>query len=304
LSLPALVREAVGAMQPEADAKGVTLVIDIDTSVHNVEADSVRLQQIIWNLLHNAIKFTPQNGTVSVRLRPEGNQAKLEVEDTGAGIHSEFLPHVFGMFRQADASKTRRYGGMGIGLALVRQLAELHGGRVEAASAGPGQGARFTVWLPCDSAAREGTSDAPERTETEPALAGLRVLVVDDTRDVAEMLGRMLQLEGAEVVLATSASEALARGKEATFDVVLSDVAMPEMDGCDLLRELRSRPRTAAVPAIALTGFGRQVEVDATRAAGFALHLVKPVQRRELVDAVRHALTSHAAIGRDDRTTS
>jgi signal transduction histidine kinase/ActR/RegA family two-component response regulator len=295
LALAPLVQEAVSTMQPEARARGVTLGVEIGDPVLTVEADSIRIQQILWNLIHNAIKFTPEGGAVVVRLQPVESMAELVVEDTGTGIPPEFLPHIFDLFRQADATKTRRYGGMGIGLALVQQLTELHGGNVDASSDGVGEGARFRVRLPRLPQGTAIRSDDPVAHPSSRTLSGQRILIVEDTADVAEMLRRGLAAEGAQVSVATTAHEALQRCQEQRFDLLLSDVAMPDMDGCELLLALRARPETVRLPAIALTGFGRPNEVEATRAAGFALHLVKPVQLQQLVGAVLDTVAKAAA---------
>ena len=286
-SLAATVNEAVLLIHNEADAKQISLNVKLTPEPLIVEADVLRVQQIIWNLLSNAIKFTLNGGQLQVILEKEGSDAKLLVEDTGEGIASEFLPHVFKMFRQADARTTRRHSGMGIGLALVRQLVELHGGRVEAESAGIGRGARFTVWLPIQT--EVAVTDESSLQETSGKLVGLRILVVDDTPDTLDVMRYLLEMEGAQGKTATRGVEALQMAENMDFDLILSDISMPEMDGYELLRELRKLPRAAHMPAIALTGFGRSEDVDQARAAGFCTHLTKPIVFDQLIEAVQSA---------------
>jgi signal transduction histidine kinase/CheY-like chemotaxis protein len=290
IQLVPLLTDAVEAVRDETDLKRIELQVKLTEEPLLVEADPVRVQQIVWNLLHNAVKFTPQGGRVLLGLEQEEDQARLVVEDTGQGVDPAFLPGLFEMFRQADARTGRRQGGLGIGLALVRQLAELHGGRVGAESEGPGRGSRFTVWLPLLTT-HPAVPPVPVRRQA-GSLLGVRVLVVDDSADTTAMLRQLLEREGAEVAAATSGSEALRIAEERSFDVVLSDLSMPGMDGFALLRELRSRPRTAAVPAIAVTGFGQEEDIARTRAAGFFAHLTKPVQIAQLIEATRAALAS------------
>jgi signal transduction histidine kinase len=284
VALVPLLADAVEAVRADAEAKGVALEVKPAEESLLVEADAVRVRQILWNLLHNAVKFTPGGGRVVVRLHQEGERARLEVEDTGLGLDPDFLPDLFEMFRQAEAGSSRRYGGLGIGLALVRQLVELHGGEVRAESEGLGRGARFTVWLPLRRFSGEAAAAPPGEAGS---LAGVRVLVVDDSEDTVWMLTRLLETEGAEIAAATSGPEALRLAGEADFDLVLSDLSMPGMDGYDLLRELRLRPRTAEVPVLALTGFGQAEDAERTRTAGFSAHLSKPVELQKLLEAVR-----------------
>ena len=288
VSLAALVAEAAEALRPEAEARGVALRVERSGDAALAQADPVRVQQIVWNLVQNAVKFTPDGGEVTVRLEREGDEARLTVEDTGQGMDPRFLPDVFEMFRQVESGASRRYGGLGIGLALVRQLAELHGGRVQAESEGEGQGARFSVWLPLLTAGPEAAAVAAGPRAG--SLADVRVLVVDDSDDTTAMLRQLLQFAGAEVATAASGAEALRLAEGRDFDIVVSDLAMPGMDGYELLRELRSRPRTAEVPALAVTGFGQSEDADRTRAAGFSAHLAKPVEIASLVEAALAAL--------------
>jgi len=276
-------------------------VIEVDLTPEPliVEADPVRVRQIAWNLLTNAVKFTPARGRVKVKLTKDGEEARLEVSDNGAGIAPETLPHIYDMFLQADTGTTREHGGLGIGLALVKQLVEMHRGRIEAQSDGIGRGARFTVWLPLDRAAlpavkledleRERRLSAFEAHPSPPPggkLAGLRVLVVDDTAENAESLGALLGLEGALVRIAMSAEEALLIAEQRDFDCIVSDIAMPNMDGHALLTELRKRPRTKTTPAIALTGYDRAADAARAHDAGFDEHVAKPADIEQLVDMI------------------
>lgn len=292
VALVPLLTDAAEGVRGDADAKGIRLEVEIPEEPLPIEADAVRVRQIIWNLLHNAVKFTPEGGKVTIRLDREGGEARLMVKDTGQGMDAAFLPDVFEMFRQAEAGLSRRHGGLGIGLALVRQLVELHGGRVRAESEGTGKGSCFTVWLPILS------SEGGRVTGARPvagALAGVRVLVVDDSEDTAAMLFHLLKSAGAEVETASSGPEALRRTESEAFDVILSDLSMPGMDGYELLRELRSRPKTAGVPVLAVTGFGQTEDVERTRAAGFSAHLAKPVLLARLVEAAREAIEQPSA---------
>ena len=284
-SLSTIIKDAIETVRKEANSKSVTLSIELDPDVLVVEGDPIRLGQIAWNLLNNAIKFTPASGHVSVRLMKDDSHALLVIEDNGQGIALDFLPHVFEIFRQADASIVRKQGGMGIGLALVKQLAELHDGTVSAESAGPGKGARFTVRLPLYQV---GPAALPEsRTGATGALNAKFILVVDDSPETTEMLGKLLELEGAFVESARSGREALEIAKRKNFDLVISDISMPEMDGYELLQKLRALPDMADIPAVALTGYGRTNDVERALNEGFAEHLTKPLDMDQLLVIVR-----------------
>ena len=285
VSLSTVIKEAVETVSAEVKAKAIALSLNLDTEILVVEGDSVRLGQIAWNLLNNAVKFTPANGEIRITLGQQGHEARLIVEDSGQGIRPEFLPHVFEMFRQADASSSRRQGGMGIGLALVKQLVGLHDGRVEADSAGINRGARFTVWIPLYKPGAEGLLS--EKVGSTGALSSKFVLVVDDSTESTEMLGKLLEIEGAYVDLARSGTEALEIANKKRFDLVISDISMPEMDGYQLLRKLRALPNMDHVPAIALTGYGRTADIERAHAEGFAEHLTKPIDIERLLQIVR-----------------
>ncbi|MEP6568275.1 MAG: PAS domain S-box protein [Acidobacteriota bacterium] len=281
VSMSTVITEAVETVDADLRAKGISLQVDLAEEILMVEGDAIRLAQIAWNLLNNAAKFTPANGEVSVTLQQEGAQAKLVVSDSGQGIAAEFLPHVFEIFRQEDASIARRQGGMGIGLALVKQLTELHDGRVQADSPGVDRGASFSVWIPLYNAGP--FSLRSERVGTTGALLRKCILVVDDSLESMEMLGRLLELEGAFVDVARSGAEALAIANGKRFDLIISDISMPEMDGYHLLKELRKLPQLAKVPAVALTGYGRSVDIQRAHAEGFAEHLTKPIDMDRLL---------------------
>jgi PAS domain S-box-containing protein len=285
VSLSTIITDAIETVRAEATGKRIVLNIAMDSEILVIEGDPVRLGQVAWNLLNNAVKFTPVDGEVKIWLTKDGDDAKLVIEDNGQGISAEFLPHVFEIFRQADASSARRQGGMGIGLALVKQLAELHGGRVSAESEGVGVGARFSVWIPLYKAGVAGLES--ERTGATGALNNKFILVVDDSPETTEMLGKLLQLEGAFVELARSGEEALEIAGRKNFDLVVSDISMPEMDGYQLLQKLRELPSMANVPAVALTGYGRGADVDRALEEGFAEHLTKPLDLDQLLQIVR-----------------
>lgn len=293
LSLAPAISDAVEAVRVDSEGKGVALDVELPEEPILVEADAVRVQQIAWNLLDNAVKFTPTGGRVRVALFLDGDEAKLEVEDSGQGIDPGFLPSVFEMFRQADSGLSRRHGGMGIGLALVRQLVELHGGRVRAESDGIGRGSRFQVWLPLIGAPAEPLEAASALPRG--SLAGFRVLVVDDSPDTVSAIGQLLEIEGARVTTATSGDEALQRARKGGFDLVLSDISMPGMDGYELLQKLRARPETDGLPVIAMTGFGQPEDLERGRAAGFYAYITKPVQIPKLLETARAAVAGGSA---------
>jgi PAS domain S-box-containing protein len=284
VSLSTVISDAIETVKADAAAKEVSINVDLQTEIMMVDGDPVRLGQIVWNLLNNAVKFTPAGGSVTVVLSEDAANAKLLVEDNGQGISPEFLPHVFEIFRQGDGSSVRRQGGMGIGLSLVKQLVELHGGRVTAESEGVGKGSQFTVWIPLHKLA---ISPTQEKTGSTGALSKKFILVVDDSYETTEMLGKLLELEGAYVQTARSGAEALQIAQGKRFDLVVSDISMPEMDGYQLLNNLRQLPEMANVPAVALTGYGRNVDVKRTRDEGFAEHLTKPLDLDQLLQIVR-----------------
>jgi CheY-like chemotaxis protein len=268
----------------------------LDPRAGTVLGDGGRLQQVVWNLLTNAIKFTPKGGRVQVVLERVNSHVEIRVSDSGQGIKAEFVPHLFDRFRQADASTTKRHGGLGLGLSIVKHLVELHGGSVSAKSAGEGQGATFVVSLPIQIVHHPPTT-APQKypvgEPTEPdvpaiSLAGIRILVVDDEPDSRELVRRLLVEYQAAVVVAGSFDEALELFRQCPPDVILSDVGMPGKDGYDLMRAIRALPESdgGRVPAVALTALARAEDRRRALLAGFQAHVSKPVDPDELVAVV------------------
>jgi PAS domain S-box-containing protein len=287
VNLAAVVEAALEAVHPAAHAKGVEIASDLTPVA--VVGDPQRLQQVAWNLLSNAVKFTPAGGRVEVRMGSAGEQVELVVRDTGQGIPADALPHIFDRFRQADSTTTRRHGGLGLGLALVKHVVELHGGTVSAASPGPGQGATFTVLLPVAAPAGPTALEVGARRahETVPSVAldGLRVLVVDDHAETLELFASWLARRGAEVRTASDAAQALAVFPTWRPDVLVSDLAMPGEDGCAFIRKVRGLPAAEGgrVPAIAVTAHGSPEDRLQALASGFQAHIAKPVDPTELV---------------------
>ena len=281
---------AVEGLRPAADAKGIRVQTVIHPEIPDIMGDAARLQQILWNLLSNAIKFTPPGGQVIVELKSDEGEVELSVRDTGLGIAADFLPHVFERFRQADSSTTRPHSGVGLGLAIVRHLVELHGGRISAHSEGENRGALFVVRLPLAARAAATGTDA-HRPKGVP-LQGVRVLIVDDDSDTLEMLSEALEASGAEVSAARSADEALVVLNNGGIDVLVSDIGMPNVDGYALIRRVRALPGSRGrIPAIALTAYARPEDRAEAIDAGFQLHLPKPVE----IDMLQASLASLAA---------
>jgi CheY-like chemotaxis protein/two-component sensor histidine kinase len=292
-----VVAAAYDTVRMAADAKQIDVRLDLDDNVDLASGDPERLQQVVWNLLSNAIKFTPRGGTVAVCTRRDVSYVEISVTDSGQGIPRDFLPHVFERFRQADSTSTRVHGGLGLGLAIVRHLVELHGGTVAVASEGEGRGSRFTVRLPLRAVASDeleglGTSERAEAAgralgDTDQ-LAGVRVVVVDDEPDARELLTAVLEHHGAEVACAGSVDEALPLVEQFGPDVLVSDIGMPVHDGYELIRRLRALPADAArrTPATALTGFARPEDGARAVEAGFDTHMAKPVDPARLVEVV------------------
>jgi len=291
-----IVEAALEAVRPAAELKGVRLQPVLDSHA-TIVGDADRLQQIVWNLLSNAIKFTPRDGRVQVRLRREQSHVELVVADDGQGISPSFLPFVFDRFRQADAKSTRVAGGLGLGLAIVRSIVELHGGVVSAQSDGEGRGATFTVRLPTaplradastPSAQGLGESANPRALECPASLAGTRILVVDDEAETRELLRYLLQQCGSLVTIVDDAARATDAVREGTYDVLISDVGMPEFDGYALIRSVRDLPpeQGGLIPAIALTGYARSEDRTQALVAGFDMHLTKPIEPAELLVVV------------------
>jgi signal transduction histidine kinase/ActR/RegA family two-component response regulator len=292
-----VLEDALTVVQLAAEAKQIELAAPLGDEPVEIVGDAMRLQQVVWNLLQNAIKFTPAGGRVELRLERDDKQARIVVSDTGKGIKPEFLPHIFDRFSQSDMSQTRRHGGLGLGLALVKQLVELHGGTIEAASAGAG--ATFTVTLPLR--APQVAAQKPPRAIAEvvsgqeaipfadlPRLDGVRVLVVDDQEEARLLVAAALGQQGAAVTAVASGAEALALLDRTTFDALILDIAMPDEDGYTVLKKVRAleaeRDAEAGhIPAVALTAYGRSEDRLRTLQAGFLLHVAKPVELPELV---------------------
>jgi PAS domain S-box-containing protein len=291
-SLADVIESALASLEPAASARGIRITTVLG-AVGPINGDPARLQQIVWNLVSNAVKFTPKGGRVGITLTQVDSYASIVVTDTGEGIAPDFLPHVFERFRQADGSTSRVHGGLGLGLAIVKQLVELHGGTVSADSAGVNQGATFTVRLPLALGLHSGLAEGPDArqawngAEPLPALTGLRILVCDDEADAREVVQRLLSDRGATVTVAGSVSEALQWVRQGgTPDVIVSDIGMPREDGYELIRQVRANPATAGVPAAALTALARPEDRRRVLLAGYQTHVAKPVEPSELVAVV------------------
>ncbi|PYS81459.1 MAG: hypothetical protein DMF67_16600, partial [Acidobacteria bacterium] len=288
----AVINSAVEAVKPAAQAKGIRLQIVVDPNAGPVAGDFERLQQVVWNLLSNAVKFTPAGGRVRVSLERADSHAELMVTDNGQGISADFLPHVFDRFRQADSSITRAFGGMGVGLAVVKSIVEMHGGTVRASSEGEGKGASFTVSLPLTSerhaAGRAETKNEPSSSKhprpCPPELDGLKILVVDDEPDTCEVVRATFEHCGSKVKTSTSAAGALALVGEWQPDVLVADISMPEMDGYELIRRVRAQGAQAGgrMPAVALTAMARIEDRVKALSEGYQMHVAKPVEPEEL----------------------
>ena len=287
VSLAAIIDSAVETVRADAAAKNIEIRSNVSDQLLLVDGDRLRLQQIAWNLLNNAVKFTPPGGSIEIRLSGEGESAVLTVEDTGQGIDPGFLPHVFEMFRQADSSRIRWHGGMGIGLALVQQLVQLHNGTVSAESEGTGKGSRFIVRLPLTREAQRPSPSLGSSPVELGVLAQTDFLVVDDSEDTIAMLEQLLKTGGASVTTATNGADALRLASEREFDVILSDISMPGMDGFEFLQRLRKINGRQHVPVVAITGFGRSDDIERARAAGFYSHLTKPLNLQALAEVLQ-----------------
>lgn len=312
VDLAAVARAAVDTVQPVADAKGVVVDSVLDPLAGPVNGDPSRLQQVLWNLLTNAVKFTSRGGSVQVRLKRVESHVELCVIDTGQGMRPEFIPHVFDRFSQADGSNTRQHAGLGLGLAIVKQLVELHGGRVHAESAGLGKGSTFRIELPLPSMGRVTTAadtgdsrhwsliEGAERNSSSPVsgfadFLGLRILIVDDEADALALLRRLFEDSGATVFEASCAAEAIAILRSARPHVLVSDIGMPGESGYGLIRRIRALPAAdgGATPAVALTAYARTEDRTQTALAGFQRHVAKPVEPAELIAMVA-ALTQRS----------
>ena len=293
VDLASIIEAAIATVQPTADTKGVRFQLMLDSAVGPVSGDPHRLQQVVWNLLSNAIKFTPGGGLVEIKLKESRCKAEITVSDTGEGIPAEFLPHIFDRFRQADSSTTRKHGGLGLGLAIVRHLVELQGGAVAAHSAGEDRGSIFTITLPCVTAhpvaplAQHHLEDG-RRRESTMALTGLRILYVEDDTDSREALAAVLLLYGAAVKSVATVPEALEVLSRWQPDVLVSNIGLPHEDGYDLIRQIRAREPAdgGTVPAIALTGYAGVHENERAVSAGYQMYLAKPVEPGRLAEII------------------
>jgi signal transduction histidine kinase len=287
--LGAVIEAALESVRPAADAKRIRIEADPAGSAEAVFCDAARMQQVVWNLLTNAVKFTPEGGCVTIGMTRQDATVTIHVSDTGMGIEPEFLPHVFDRFRQQDAASTRAHGGLGIGLSIARHLVELHGGTIEALSAGVGRGATFLVRVPAaaEPAPIERAVTPPLAGGDVPSLAGLRVLIVDDEADTRGLMRTVLEKFGATVDEAPGAAEALAMIRERRPDVLLSDIAMPLEDGYALIRQVRALDDSGrALPAAAFTAFATAQDRARALLAGFQAHIPKPVEPSELAAVV------------------
>ena len=291
-----IVNAAMDSIRPAADAKGIRLQTILDPSAGPISGDADRLQQIVWNLLTNAVKFTPKGGKIQVKVQRIDSHVEIVVSDSGVGISKEFLPYVFDRFRQADASTTRIHGGLGLGLSIVRQLVDLHGGSVAVESEGEGKGATFIITLPFVGVINQKDaepvtpvhSDELVTFEGLPSLQGLKVLVVDDEADTRELIREVLKECGSEVIMSRSAAEALEALEQHQPDILISDLGMPDEDGYSLMSKIRSLPpeRGGQIPAAALTAYARAEDRMRVLRSGFQFHLPKPVDSAELVTVV------------------
>lgn len=298
VDLVLVIEAAIDTVRAAAVAKGI-LLHPVLPQIGQISGDAVRLQQVVWNLLSNAIKFTPDKGRVDIRLERVGNQAQITVSDTGKGINPNFLPHIFESFRQEDASTTRKFGGLGLGLAIVRQLVEAHGGTITADSPGEGLGATFTVRLPLvDLETDAQTVEAG--LDQEPDLTALRVLIVDDEPDARDLLAAILGQYGAEVMVVTTATEVLATLDSFQPNLLVSDIGMPDVDGYSLIQQVRALPAKSGgqIPAIALTAYAGETDHQQAIVAGFQQHLAKPIEPEVLIRAIAELVTGIKRGGR------
>jgi PAS domain S-box-containing protein len=297
VDLISIINAAIDSIRPAADAKGIRLQTILDPGAGPISGDADRLQQIIWNLLTNAVKFTPKGGCIQAMLQRVDSHVEIIVSDSGVGINKDFLPHVFDRFRQADASTTRIHGGLGLGLSIVHQLVDLHGGSVSVQSEGEGKGATFTIVLPLVAVVshhKEAEPVPPANPEEVttfdglPSLQGLKVLVVDDEADTRELIGEVLKEVGSEVITCRSVEEALVALEQHKPDILISDLGMPDEDGYSLISKIRALPSEQGghIPAAALTAYARTEDRMRVLRSGFQFHLPKPVDSAELVTVV------------------
>ncbi|MEK6279853.1 MAG: ATP-binding protein [Acidobacteriota bacterium] len=306
VDISSVINAAIDSVQLAIDSRNIQLGVTLDPSARHTVGDSSRLQQVVWNLLSNAIKFTPPGGHIAVKVSRSGRNLQIRVSDTGQGISGEFLPFIFERFRQGDGTTTRQHGGLGLGLAIVRHLVELHGGTIEAESAGDGLGATFTIKLPLAPSPQRGkgrkasAKSAPEEDASEhfaslPSLANVNVLLVDDNEDTLQILGVMLSESKATVQTAASVADALEVLEWYQPDVIVSDLAMPGEDGYSLISKLRAREGSdTPIPAVALTSYVRVEDRTRALSAGFNMFVPKPVQPEELITAIANLVEEPA----------
>jgi PAS domain S-box-containing protein len=289
INLARIIEQAVDSLRPAADVKNIHLSIYLDSTIGPVSGDPNRIQQIIWNLLSNAIKFTPDGGRVQIRLENQNSRAQIVIKDTGIGISKEFLPYVFDRFRQADGSMTRKFGGLGLGLAIVRYIVELHAGTVSAFSNGENQGSVFIVSLPIIQSVSNRKTDSAEEEEMvdyHPVIGGLKILVIDDEPDALDLVVTLLSQCGADTRGTCSAAEGVTLFDEWRPDLIVSDLGMPGEDGYEFIKRIRSRSSEEGgqTPAAALTAYARTEDRLRSLSAGFQAHITKPVEPSELID--------------------
>lgn len=303
VDITSVVSAALESLMPSIVAREIEIVRRFDSDIGTTDADPSRMQQVVWNLVSNAIKFSPRRGKIVVQIQRPGSVIQISVHDSGQGISPEFLPHIFDRFRQEDASATRNYGGMGLGLAIVKHIVEMHGGTIQAFSEGLDRGSEFVIRLPVNVAQTAVENSTDEQSHGDRILSanyhqageinGSKVLVVDDDDDTRKFLDRLLCDCGAIVTAVGSAAEALAAIELFRPQVLVSDIGMPNQSGYDLIRSVRQlRSAIAAIPAIALTAFARDSDRDSAISAGFQLFLQKPVDPSELIGAIAIALRS------------
>ncbi|MEH1924602.1 hybrid sensor histidine kinase/response regulator [Nostoc sp.] len=284
-----VIQAAIEAVHPTSEIKGIQVESNLDSSVGQVMGDAERLQQVVWNLLSNAVKFTPSGGRVEVHLEQVNSNVQITVSDTGKGISTDFLPYMFERFRQADSTTTRVDNGLGLGLAIVHHLVEMHSGTVYAVSEGEGQGATFTVLLPLlEPQAKQLIKESEVKIDNLSLLDGLQILLVDDNADTRELIAFILEQSGARVTAASSVNEALEALGRLQPDILVSDIGMPDEDGYSLIRKVRAQEaeQKGKIPAVALTAFARDEERRLALQAGFQVHLSKPIEPEELVKVV------------------
>jgi CheY-like chemotaxis protein len=288
-----VINAAIDVVRPAAEAKTIGFDINLDPAASRASCDARRMEQVVWNLLANAVKFSPSGRLIRISLSRFRSTARIEIGDDGQGISAQFLPHVFDRFRQAESSTRRKHGGLGLGLSIVKHIVELHGGTVQASSAGEGRGATFTVNLPVRAVhvvgptPRSEFSDPPQLELLSVRLDGVRVLAVDDEADARRLLSKVLGEAGANITAVGSVTEAMAAIGAGCPDVLLSDIAMPDQDGYDLIGKVRSAGHSVKVlPAVALTAFAHKDDRLRALLAGFQVHVPKPIDPHELVAVI------------------